>query len=111
MTDDTNTVVTLPERAWTAGPWAVQRRGPKDRERAGVVEQIAPDVIEPLVADYGGDWWLDVSDADADLMALSPLLAEAVLSMTEACAVSSAPCYCTAEIHEMADMLNRIEAS
>lgn len=63
---------------WTPGEWVIDKR--KNHPR--FIDAVGP--IKPLVMDYGGDWTLDISDADAELIALAPEMAEAILEMENA---------------------------
>jgi len=56
----------------TPGPWRIERRSEPHGDRDGLIDSIEPDVVSPLVMDYGGDWCLDVSDANAHLISAAP---------------------------------------
>lgn len=58
---------------WTPGPWNIERGG---HEFGEAVDRIGP---VQTAATYADDAWLDVGEPDAQLIALAPEMAEAIL--------------------------------
>jgi hypothetical protein len=103
------------ETPWTPGPWTIAR---DDRGWIQGIQPLSPDDGRhekgvTYWAAYADDAGLDVTEADASLIALAPDIAEAILAATHA-EINPLPYpldeYAPKWMHDLYDVADRLRA-